>query len=86
MGLPELTYTSWFALFAPRGTPKDIIGKLSAVAVDALSDPVVQSRLAELGYEAYPHEQQTPETLAALQKSDAGKWWPIIKELGIKGE
>jgi tripartite-type tricarboxylate transporter receptor subunit TctC len=86
MGLPELTYTSWFALFAPRGTPKDIIGKLSAVAVDALSDPAVQSRLAELGYEAFPREQQTPETLAALQKADAEKWWPIIKELGIKAE
>jgi tripartite-type tricarboxylate transporter receptor subunit TctC len=86
MGLPELTYTNWFALFAPRGTRKDIIGKLSAVAVDALGDPAVQSRLVELGYEAFPREQQTPETLAALQKADAEKWWPIIKAWGIRAE
>jgi tripartite-type tricarboxylate transporter receptor subunit TctC len=86
MGLPELTYTNWFALFGPRGTPKDIIGKLSAVAVEALSDPAVQSRLAELGYEAFPRERQTPEAPGALQKSDTEKWWPIIKQLGIKAE
>src|SRR5271169_335702 len=67
MGLPEVTYTNWYGLFAPRGTPKDIIGKLSAAAVDALSDPAARSRLAELGYEAFPRDRQTPEALAALQ-------------------
>jgi hypothetical protein len=50
----------------------------------ALADPAARSRLAELGYEAFPRERQTPETLGALQKADAEKWWPIIKELGIK--
>ena len=48
--------------------------------------PAVRSRLAELGYEVFPREQQTPEALAALVKSDDEKWWPIIKELGIKGQ
>jgi tripartite-type tricarboxylate transporter receptor subunit TctC len=86
MGLPALTYTNWYGLFAPKGTPKDIIGKLSAAAVEALADPAARSRLAELGYEAFPRERQSPETLAALQKADAEKWWPIIKELGIKAE
>jgi tripartite-type tricarboxylate transporter receptor subunit TctC len=86
MGLPELSYTNRYGLFAPRGTPKDIVGKLSAMAVDALSDPGVQSRLAELGYEPFPRERETPEALGALQKSDAEKWWPIIKQLGINAE
>ena len=86
MGLPEVTYTNWYGLFAPLGTPKDIVGKLSAAAVDALSDPAARSRLAELGYEAFPRDRQTPQALAALQKADAEKWWPIIKELGLKAE
>jgi tripartite-type tricarboxylate transporter receptor subunit TctC len=86
IGLPELTYPNWWGLFAPRGTPKDIIDKLSAAAVAALDAPAARSRLAELGYEAFPRERQTPEALAALQKADAEKWWPIIKELGLKGE
>jgi tripartite-type tricarboxylate transporter receptor subunit TctC len=86
MGLPDLTYTSWYGLFAPKGTPNDIIGKLSGTAVGALADPAVRSRLAELGYEAFPRERQTPEMLAALQRSHAEKWWPIIKESGIKAE
>jgi tripartite-type tricarboxylate transporter receptor subunit TctC len=86
MGLPGPTYTNWYGLFAPRGTPKDVVAKLSAAAVQALADPAARSRLAELGYEAFPRERQTPETLAALQRADAEKWWPIIKELGIKAE
>src|SRR5216684_2578613 len=84
MGLPGVSYTGWFALFAPRGTPKDIIAKLNAAAVGALADPAVRSRIADLGYDIFPHERQTPEALGALQKADAEKWWPIINELGIK--
>jgi tripartite-type tricarboxylate transporter receptor subunit TctC len=86
MGLPALSYSSWGALFAPKGTPRDIIGKLNAAVVEALADPAVRSRLADLGYEIFPREQQTPEALGALQKADIEKWWPIIKELGIKAD
>jgi tripartite-type tricarboxylate transporter receptor subunit TctC len=86
MGLPALSYSIWTGLFAPRGTSKDIIGKLNAAAVEALADPAVRSRLADLGQEIFPREQQTPEALSALVKADAEKWWPIIKELGIKAE
>jgi tripartite-type tricarboxylate transporter receptor subunit TctC len=86
MGLPALTYNVWYALFAPKGTPKDIIGKLSAAAVEAMADPAVRSRFVELGYETFPRDQQTPEALAALQRADAEKWWPLIKEFGIKAE
>jgi tripartite-type tricarboxylate transporter receptor subunit TctC len=86
LGFPTVSWTLWHGLFAPKGTPKDIIGKLNAAAVAALADPAVRSRLADLGGEVFPPEQQTPEALAGLQKADADKWWPIIKELGIKAE
>jgi tripartite-type tricarboxylate transporter receptor subunit TctC len=86
MGLPALSLTAWLGLFAPKRTPKDIVEKLNAATVEALADPVVQSRLADLGYKVVSPVRQTPEALGALQKADAEKWWPIIKELGIKGE
>jgi tripartite-type tricarboxylate transporter receptor subunit TctC len=86
MGLPALSFSAWNGLFAPRGTPRDIIGRLNAAAVEALADPAVRSRLVDLGYKVFPREQQTPEALGALVKADAAKWWPIIKELGIKAE
>jgi tripartite-type tricarboxylate transporter receptor subunit TctC len=86
MGLPALSYSAWGALFAPKGTPRDIIGKLNAASVEALADPAVRSRFADLGSEIFPREQQTPEALGALQKADIEKWWPIIKELGIKAD
>jgi tripartite-type tricarboxylate transporter receptor subunit TctC len=86
MGLPALSYSEWSALFAPKGTPADIVGKLNAAAVEALADPAVQSRLADLGNEVFPREKQTPEALASMQRTDAEKWWPLIKEFGIKPE
>jgi len=86
MGLPALSYSNWAGLFAPKGTPSDIIGKLNAAAVEALADPAARSRLIDIGFEIFPRGQQTPEALGALQRADAEKWWPIIKELGIKPE
>jgi tripartite-type tricarboxylate transporter receptor subunit TctC len=86
MGLPALSDSTWFGLFAPKRTPKDIIGTPNAAAVEALADLAVRSRLADLGFEIFSREQQTPEALAAMQRADAAKWWPIIKELGIKAE
>jgi tripartite-type tricarboxylate transporter receptor subunit TctC len=86
MGLSALSYSGWYGFFAPKGTPMDIVNKLSAAVVEALTDPVVRSRLVDMGHDIFPREQQTPEALAGLQKADADKWWPIIKELGIKAE
>jgi tripartite-type tricarboxylate transporter receptor subunit TctC len=86
MGLPSLSYFAWNGPFAPKGTPADIIDKLNAAGVQALSDSSVRSRLADLGNEIFPRERQTPEALGALVKADAEKWWPIIKELGIKAQ
>jgi tripartite-type tricarboxylate transporter receptor subunit TctC len=63
-----------------------IIGRLNAAVVEALADRTVKSRLAEMGAEIFPRERQTPETLGALVKADAEKWWPLIKEFGLKAE
>jgi tripartite-type tricarboxylate transporter receptor subunit TctC len=86
MGLPALSYSAWGGFFAPKGTPGDIVGKLNAAAVEALADPAVQRQLKALGFAIFPRDRQTPEALGALVKADAEKWWPIIKELGIKAE
>ena len=88
MGLPAggVETPSWHGLFAPGGTSQEVIGKLNAAVVETLADLAVQSRLADISYQIFPREQQTPEALAALQKADAKKWWPIIKASGIKAE
>jgi tripartite-type tricarboxylate transporter receptor subunit TctC len=86
MGRPALSSSFWLGLFAPRGTPTDIIGKLNAAAGEALSDPTVRSRFVDMGLEIFPRERQTPEGLRALVKADVEKWWPLIKEFGIKAE
>jgi len=86
MGLPAASWTSWYALFAPKGTQSVIIGKLNAAAAEALADSTVRSRLLDLGYAIFPRQQQTPNTLGALMKAGAERWWPVIKELGLKAE
>jgi tripartite-type tricarboxylate transporter receptor subunit TctC len=86
MGLPGLSYSEWGGLFVPKGTPQEIIGRLNAAAVEALSEPAVRARVTEFGTEIFPRDQQTPEALGALVKADAAKWWPIIKAAGIKAE
>jgi tripartite-type tricarboxylate transporter receptor subunit TctC len=82
-GVPGLYMSGWFGFFAPKGTPKDIIAKLNAATVEALADPAIQKRFVELGLDVAPREQQTPEGLAAFQKAEIEKWWPIIKAAGI---
>jgi tripartite-type tricarboxylate transporter receptor subunit TctC len=86
MGLPALSFSQWLGLFVPKGTPKDIIGKLNGAVVETLADRATQSRLADLGFDVFPRERQPPEALGTLQKADAEKWWPLIKEFGIKAE
>src|SRR6185369_14619423 len=75
-GIPGLYASGWFGLFAPRGTPKEIIARLNAAMVQALADPNVKERFSDLGLDIAPPAQQTPEALAAFQKREIDKWWP----------
>jgi tripartite-type tricarboxylate transporter receptor subunit TctC len=85
-GLAGFEVSSWHAIWAPKGTPKDIIDKLNSAVVLALARPAVRKRLADLGQDIPTRHQQRPEGLAELQKFEIDKWWPIIKAGGMKGE
>jgi tripartite-type tricarboxylate transporter receptor subunit TctC len=85
-GLPGFHISSWYALFGPRGMPADVLAKLNGAAVAALADPALRQRLADIGLDVPPRAQQTPQALAALQKAEIEKWWPIIKAAGVKAE
>jgi tripartite-type tricarboxylate transporter receptor subunit TctC len=86
VGLPGLHFSQWNSLWAPKGTPNNIIAKLNSAVVQALADTIVRSRLADIAQEIFPIERQTPAALGAYQKAEIEKWWPIIKAANIKGE
>ena len=83
-GLPKLYLPVWNGMWAPKGTPKDIVSKLNKAVIESLADPAVRQRLADIGQQIYPREQQTPEALGAYHKAEIEKWWPIVKAAGIK--
>jgi tripartite-type tricarboxylate transporter receptor subunit TctC len=85
-GVPSLYVSYWHGLWAPKGTPKEIIGKLNAALTGALADATVRARFAEVGQEVWPRAQQTPEALAAYHKAETEKWWPIIRASNLKAE
>jgi tripartite-type tricarboxylate transporter receptor subunit TctC len=85
-GVPGLHFPFWHGMWAPKGTPKEVIARLNSAVVDALADPGVRQRFDELGHEIVPREQQTPQALAAFHKAEIAKWWPIIKAANIKPE
>jgi tripartite-type tricarboxylate transporter receptor subunit TctC len=85
-GVPGLHASFWHGLWAPRGTPKDVLAALHAAVVETLADHSVRQRFTDVGQEIWPREKQTPEALAAQQKAEIEKWWPIIKAAGIKAE
>jgi tripartite-type tricarboxylate transporter receptor subunit TctC len=85
-GVPGLHFPFWHAIWAPKGTPKDVIARLNAAVVETLADPGVRQRFNELGHEIAPREQQSPAALAAYHKAEIEKWWPIIKAANIKLE
>jgi tripartite-type tricarboxylate transporter receptor subunit TctC len=85
-GLPGFYTAGWHAFWAPKGTPRDVIARLNGAVVDSLADPAVRTRLTELGLLIVARQQQTPVALRTFQKAEIEKWWPIIKEAGIKGE
>jgi len=83
-GAPGVHMEPWQAIWAPKGTPKDVISRLNAAVASALSDEAISKKFAEQSYELTPREQLTPEHLAAFHKSEMDKWFPIIKAAGIK--
>jgi tripartite-type tricarboxylate transporter receptor subunit TctC len=85
-GLPGFHMTLWSGLWVPKGTPNDIIAKLNAAAVAALSDPAVHKKLEDLGLEMPPKDQLSPEALGTWQKAEIAKWWPMIKAANVKVE
>jgi tripartite-type tricarboxylate transporter receptor subunit TctC len=85
-GLPGFYFSRWHALWAPRGTPADVVARLNAAVVAALADPALRAKLADLGQDIFAREQQTPEALATLHKAEIEKWWPILRAAGIRSE
>jgi len=85
-GLPGFYISVWHALWISKGTPKEIIAKLNAAVVEALAEPKVRQRLADLAQETPLRQEQTPSALHAFQKAEIEKWWPLIKAANIKGE
>jgi tripartite-type tricarboxylate transporter receptor subunit TctC len=85
-GLPEFYMSIWHGLWVPKGTPKAVVARLNAAIVESLADPAVRERLANLGQEIPAPDQQTPEVLRAHHKAEIDKWWPVIKNAGIKAE
>ena len=83
-GLPGFYLSIWHGLWAPKGTPKAVVEKLNSAVAVALADPEARQQLIELGQEITPPDQQAPQQLRALQKADADKWWPIMKQANIK--
>ena len=85
-GLPEFQASGWNALFAPKGTPKEIVETLNAAARAALMDENTRKRLLDLGAELPDATGQTPEALAKLVSSEIDKWVPIIKNAGVTAQ
>jgi tripartite-type tricarboxylate transporter receptor subunit TctC len=82
-GLKGFDVGIWHGMWAPHGTPKTAIDKLAAALRNALKDPNVVTKFAELGTEPEPPNRATPEALRALLKSEIDRWSPIIKKAGI---
>jgi tripartite-type tricarboxylate transporter receptor subunit TctC len=85
-GLPGFYMAVWHGLWVPHGTPAPVIAKLNAAMVEALADPTVRKRLEDLGQEITTPDQQTSAALGAHHKAEIEKWWPLIKQAGIKAE
>jgi tripartite-type tricarboxylate transporter receptor subunit TctC len=83
-GLPGFRMTLWSGMWVPKDTPKEIVAKLNASAVDALNDPTVRKQLENLGLQMPPKDQLSPQSLGTWQKAEIAKWWPMIKASNVK--
>ncbi len=85
-GLPGFQMVVWYAMYAPKGTPKPVIDRLSGALQKALQDPEVKERLAQSGAETVAPERARPEVLRAHLISEIDKWVPIIKKAGVQSQ
>lgn len=85
-GAPALHLSYWHALWAPKGTPREIIATINAAVVGVLADPAVRQRLALQGQDIWPRDRQTPQALAAFYAAETAKWWPIIRAEHLTAE
>ncbi len=85
-GLPGFYMSIWHGFWVPKGTPRAVVDRLNSAVKEALTDPAVRKKLEDLGQEITPVDQQTPEALRAHHKAEIEKWWPVIKQAGIKAE
>jgi tripartite-type tricarboxylate transporter receptor subunit TctC len=85
-GLPGFYMSIWHALWAPKGTPADVMAKLNAAAREALADPAIRKRLEGMGQEIPAPEQQTADFLRAHHKAETDKWHPVIRAEGIRAQ
>jgi tripartite-type tricarboxylate transporter receptor subunit TctC len=85
-GAPGVSLPFWHGLWTTTGTPQAVVDRLDAAVKTALADPGVRARLDALGQVIFPPEQQNPAALAAYTKAEIDKWWPIIKQAGIKAQ
>ena len=76
----------WHGMWAPKGTPKDIVARLNAAVAAAFADPGVRKRFADLGHEIPAAELLSPQALFAHHKAELDRWWPVIKAAGIKAQ
>jgi tripartite-type tricarboxylate transporter receptor subunit TctC len=85
-GLPGFYFSFWHAVWAPKGTPKEIVARLNGALVTTLADPAIRKKLLDLSQDIFPREQLTPQALYAFHKAEIEKWWPIIKAAGIRAK
>lgn len=81
-GLPDYQVSAWNALFAPKGTPKEIVARLNDTLVKALDDPATRKRLLELGSVIPDRAGRSPQALGQLVKSEVARWTPILQAAG----
>lgn len=85
-GFPDIAVSTWYGLYAPRGTPKPVIDRLALSLQTALKDPTVIERFAQLSMEPVSQDRATPAALDAFLKAEVEKWAKIIKAAGITPE
>ncbi|MBW8904399.1 MAG: hypothetical protein JF611_01750 [Betaproteobacteria bacterium] len=73
----------WHGLYAPKGTPKPVVDKLSSALQDTLKSDEVKRRFADLGATTYSPDKATPAALQQHLKSEMDKWGPLIKKAGV---